>query len=110
MPQITINIDYDLNDFLMNECEITNRTPDEVVEAALDIYLEDQQDIRIAEDALADIKAGRMGVVSLEEVERRMDAIDASEIDLDKYMGKGKKMFDFDAQDYIKELRSSESL
>ena len=31
-------------------------------------------------------------------------------IDLEKYMGRGKKMFTQDAQDYVKELRDNDSL
>ncbi|MBQ8693018.1 MAG: hypothetical protein IJ520_07740 [Synergistaceae bacterium] len=31
-------------------------------------------------------------------------------IDLDYYMGRGEKMFDYDAQEYIRELRSSDRL
>lgn len=31
-------------------------------------------------------------------------------VDLKKYMGKGEKMFQTDAQDYIKEMRSDEQI
>jgi len=81
MPQIIVNIEQDLKDFLMNECEVSNRTVDEVVEAALDKYLEDQQDVRVAIDVLADIKAGRMDVVPWEEVKAaaKINALEAEE-------------------------------
>ena len=31
-------------------------------------------------------------------------------IDLTKYMGRGKKMFEYDSQEYVKELRSNDRL
>lgn len=32
------------------------------------------------------------------------------EIDLDRYIGRGEKMFNRDAQDYVKELRSNDRI
>lgn len=37
-------------------------------------------------------------------------SISEKEVDLKKYMGKGEKMFQTDAQDYIKEMRSDERI
>ena len=44
-----------------------------------------------------------------------LDHVDAddrkeSTIDLNKYMGRGKKMLDVDAGDYVKELRSNDRI
>ena len=33
-----------------------------------------------------------------------------AKIDLTKYMGRGKKMFEYDAQEYVKEMRSNDRL
>lgn len=37
-------------------------------------------------------------------------SISEKKVDLKKYMGKGEKMFQTDAQDYIKEMRSGERI
>lgn len=37
-------------------------------------------------------------------------SISEKKIDLKKYMGKGEKMFQTDAQDYIKEMRNDERI
>lgn len=37
-------------------------------------------------------------------------SISEKKVDLKKYMGKGEKMFQTDAQDYIKEMRSDERI
>ena len=36
--------------------------------------------------------------------------LDKKKIDLKKYMGRGEKMFQTDAQDYVKELRSDDRI
>ncbi len=38
------------------------------------------------------------------------ESVPKKKIDLKKYMGKGEKMFQTDAQDYIKEMRSDERI
>lgn len=38
------------------------------------------------------------------------ESVPKKKIDLKKYMGKGEKMFQADAQDYIKEMRSDERI
>lgn len=38
------------------------------------------------------------------------ESVPKKKIDLKKYMGKGEKMFQTDAQDYIKEMRNDERI
>ncbi len=48
----------------------------EIVEAAILAQLDDLEDIAFAEQALADIKAGRSSTMSLDEVERQLGLAD----------------------------------
>lgn len=55
-----------------------------------------------------DIKltAGQEVIVTILEMQRQTN----KKIDLKKYMGRGEKMFQSDAQEYIKELRDSDRI
>jgi RHH-type rel operon transcriptional repressor/antitoxin RelB len=54
----------------------TGRTAVEIVEAAILAQLDDLEDVALAEQALADIKAGRSATMSLDEVERQLGLAD----------------------------------
>ena len=77
--RMTFNVSAELRDRLMYESEVSHRTPDELLDAALDRYLEDEEDYREASRVLAEVEAGRMKVIPWEEVERKLDALNAME-------------------------------
>ena len=66
--RMTFSVSAELRDRLMYESEISHRTPDELLDAALDRYLEDEEDYREASRVLAEVEAGRMKVIPWEEV------------------------------------------
>ena len=77
--RMTFTVSAELHDRLMYESEVSHRTPDELLDAALDRYLEDEEDYREASRVLAEVEAGRMKVIPWEEVERKLDALNAME-------------------------------
>ena len=64
----------------------------------------DGKQIVINEDVKMSI--GQEVIITILEMTRKKK----KRIDLEKYMGRGKKMFTQDAQDYVKELRDNDRL
>lgn len=64
----------------------------------------DGKQIVINEDAKMSI--GQEVIITILDMPRKKK----KRIDLEKYMGRGKKMFTQDAQDYVKELRDNDRL
>lgn len=52
------------------------------------------------------LTAGQEVIVTILDVPKQVN----KKIDLNKYMGRGEKMFHSDAQDYIKELRNDDRI
>ena len=52
-------------------CRVTGARPDRLISDAVLWYLEEQEDIRLAEKRLADVRAGKEGAVPLEDLMRR---------------------------------------
>lgn len=55
-------------------------------------------------DEDVNLTAGQKVIITILEPEKK----EKKKIDLKHYMGRGKKMFDSDAQDYIRELRTND--
>ena len=64
----------------------------------------DGKQIVINEDVKMSI--GQEVIITILDMQRKKK----KRIDLEKYMGRGKKMFTQDAQDYVKELRDNDRL
>ena len=65
-----IHIHPDTKHRLAELAQTTGKTPADIVQEALDSYLDDLEDIALAEQRLEDLKAGRSRTYTLEEVER----------------------------------------
>ena len=59
---------------------------------------------QIVMDEDVNLAAGQEVIITILEMQNK----EKKKIDLKKYMGRGEKMFQTDAQDYIKELRDSD--
>jgi RHH-type rel operon transcriptional repressor/antitoxin RelB len=76
MPAIAIDIPEDLALRLQALTERTGRSETSYVLEAVNEYLEDFEDVQIAEERLADIRSGRSRTYTLEEVERELGLAD----------------------------------
>ena len=81
MPQMTFDVAPDIPERLVAESRASHRTPDAILDAALDKYLEDQEDIREAMSVIAEVEAGRLKVVPWEEVEESLKREEAYELE-----------------------------
>jgi predicted transcriptional regulator len=68
----SLNIPEDMDRLFADLAEEKNQPKDDLMLAALAEYLEDQADIKAADEVMADIRAGRDVPSSLEEVVRRL--------------------------------------
>ena len=66
-----INLPAEAENRLAAWCRATGAQPDRLVSDAVLWYLEEQEDIRLAEKRLADVRAGKEGVVPLRGLMRR---------------------------------------
>jgi len=76
MPAIAIDIPEDLASRLQALTERTGRSETSYVLEAVHELLEDMEDARIAEERLADLRAGRSRTYTLEEVEKELGLAD----------------------------------
>lgn len=60
---------------------------------------------QIIMDEDIDLSIGQRVIVTVLETK---ELVQAQKVDLKKYMGRGKRMFQTDAQDYIEELRTND--
>ena len=81
MPQMTFEVAPDIPERLALESRASSMTPDAILDAALDKYLEDQEDVREAMRVVAEIEAGRMEVVPWEEVKERVEREETYELE-----------------------------
>ncbi len=73
---LTIQLPEELEERLDTLARQSGRDKNAVVQEALSSYLEDLEDLLIAEERVADIRAGRVKTYSLEEVERDLGLAD----------------------------------
>jgi RHH-type rel operon transcriptional repressor/antitoxin RelB len=76
MPAIAIDIPEDLASRLQALTERTGRSEASYVLEAVNELLEDLEDAQIAEERLADLRAGRSRTYTLEEVEKELGLAD----------------------------------
>jgi RHH-type rel operon transcriptional repressor/antitoxin RelB len=76
MAALSIHLPEDISARLKAICERTGRTQDETILEALQEHLEDVEDIFVADQRLADLRAGRSRTYSLDEVERELGLAD----------------------------------
>jgi RHH-type rel operon transcriptional repressor/antitoxin RelB len=69
---LAIRLPPDIESRLEILAKQTGRSLSEFVEEAVVEHLDDLEDLHLAERALADIRAGRAGTVTLDEVEREL--------------------------------------
>lgn len=69
--------------------------------AAVKGYYDGKQ---IVVDENVDMTVGQEVIVTILDMKKK----EKKKIDLSNYMGRGKKMFDTDAQEYVKELRADD--
>ena len=60
----------------------------------------------IVMDEKIELQTGQQVIITV--LDRIQSLEEPQKIDLKKYMGRGKKMFDTDAGDYVKELREND--
>ena len=73
---LAVRLDKSTEERLANLAQKTGRPKSYYVREALNSYLEDLEDIYLAEKALEDLRAGRSRTYTLKEVERDLDLAD----------------------------------
>ena len=76
MSAISVVLPEDLTARLQALCERTGKSEISYVLEAVNEYLEDIEDVYIAEQRLADIRSGRSRTYTLEEVEKELGLAD----------------------------------
>ena len=73
---LAVRLDKSTEERLANLAQKTGRSKSYYVREALNSYLEDLEDIYLAEKAMEDLRAGRSRTYTLEEVEQDLDLAD----------------------------------
>jgi len=73
---LAVRLDQATEERLAHLAQTTGRPKSFYVREALHSYLEDLEDIYLAEKALEDLRAGRSRTYTLEEIERDIDLAD----------------------------------
>jgi RHH-type transcriptional regulator, rel operon repressor / antitoxin RelB len=73
---LAIELPDDIAQRLESLAKATGRSKESYLQEAIAEYLDDLEDLYLAEQRLADIQAGRAGTVSLAEVERDLGMAD----------------------------------
>ncbi|MBF0425060.1 MAG: ribbon-helix-helix protein, CopG family [Magnetococcales bacterium] len=76
METVSIQLPDDVLTRLQDLVRVTGGSVDAYILEAIQDYLEDLEDLPVAERRLADIRAGRSGTCTLEEVERSLGLAD----------------------------------
>jgi predicted DNA-binding protein len=73
---MTLNIDDDTAAMLIQLSEREHISPDQLIRNILTEYLEDRADAAAADAALAELERGDDSVISLEDWEKQLDAME----------------------------------
>jgi RHH-type rel operon transcriptional repressor/antitoxin RelB len=65
---LIVRLPTDIEDRLRKLSEATGRTKSSIAHEAIDEHLDDLEDLYLAEQRLADLKAGRTQAISIEDV------------------------------------------
>jgi predicted DNA-binding protein len=73
---MTLQLEDELADKFNELAELEHTSPAQLIKNVLREYLEDVNDARLAEQAMADLESGKSSTITLEEWERQLDAMD----------------------------------
>ena len=71
MSAVSIRLPVEISDRLQNLAEKTGRSKTFYMIEAIQVHLDDLEDLYLAEQRLADIKAGRTKTIPLDEIVKR---------------------------------------